>query len=71
MSRLSDQFGQEAARRASRDFRKGLKKKEHYGEKVRIGKSTLPMTYGDLLALKILGVMAAILLLVLLVLGRL
>ena len=31
--------------------------------------STLPMTYGDLLALKILGVMAAILLLVLLVLG--
>lgn len=56
---------------ASRDFRKGLKKKEHYGEKVRIGKSTLPMTYGDLLALKILGVMAAILLLVLLALGRL
>ena len=29
------------------------------------------MTYGDLLALKILGVMAVILLLVLLVLGRL
>ena len=29
------------------------------------------MTYGDLLALKILGVMSAILLLVLLVLGRL
>ena len=55
----------------NRDFQKGLKKKERYGEKVRIGKSTLPMTYGDLLALKILGVMAAILLLVLLVLGRL
>ena len=54
---------------ANRDFQKGLKKKERYGEKVRIGKSTLPMTYGDLLALKILGGMAAILLLVLLVLG--
>lgn len=46
---------------AERDFRKGLEKKKNLEKKVKIGKVTLPMTNGDVLALKILGVLALLL----------
>ena len=50
---------------ATRDFEKGLKKKKKLEEKIKIGKVTLPMTHGDVLALKILGVIAVILIVLL------
>ena len=50
---------------ATRDFEKGLKKKKKLEEKIKIGKVTLPMTHGDVLALKILGVIAVILIVIL------
>lgn len=46
---------------AERDFRKGLEKKKNLEEKAKIGKVTLPMTNGDVFALKILGVLALLL----------
>ena len=50
---------------ATRDFERGLKKKKKLEEKITIGKVTLPMTYGDILALKILGIIAVILIVIL------
>lgn len=50
---------------AIRDFEKDLKKKKKLEEKITIGKVTLPMTYGDILALKILGIIAVILIVIL------
>lgn len=38
---------------ADKDFQKGLKKKKKLEEKVKIGKVTLPITNGDVLAVKI------------------
>lgn len=38
---------------ANKDFQKGLKKKKKLEEKVKIGKVTLPITNGDILAVKI------------------
>lgn len=49
---------------AEKDFKKDLRKKEKLETKVKIGKVTLPMTYGDILALKILGVATVILLVI-------
>ena len=46
---------------ATRNFEKGLKKKKKLEERIKIGKVTLPMTHGDVLALKILGVIPVIL----------
>lgn len=46
---------------AERNFRKGLAKKKKLEEKAQIGKVILPMTNGDVLALKILGVLAFLL----------
>lgn len=46
---------------AEKDFRKGLKQQKKLEEKVKIGKMVLPMTHGDLLALKILAILAVIL----------
>lgn len=45
---------------ADKNYEKGLKKKKKLEEKVIVGKVTLPMTYGDILALKILGIIAII-----------
>ena len=50
---------------ADKDFEKCLKKKKKLEEKVKAGKVTLPMTYGDVLALKILGILAIILIVIL------
>lgn len=50
---------------ATKDFEKGLKKKKKLEEKLKIGKVTLPMTHGDVLALKILGIIAVILIVIL------
>lgn len=50
---------------AARDFEKDLKKKKKLEEKVKIGKVTLPMTHGDVLAFKILGIIAVILIVIL------
>lgn len=50
---------------ATRDFERGLKKKKKLEEKIKIGKATLPMTHGDVLALKILGIIAVILIVIL------
>ena len=50
---------------ADKDFKKGINKKKKYEEKVKIGKVTLPMTHGDVLALKILGILAIILIVIL------
>ena len=49
---------------ADKDFEKSLKKKKKLEEKVKAGKVTLPMTYGDVLALKILGILAIILIVI-------
>ena len=46
---------------AEQDFKKGLEQKKKLEEKAKIGKWTLPMTNGDILALKILGFLAMIL----------
>lgn len=50
---------------AEKDFRKSLKEREDLAKKVQIGKRTLPISRGDLLALKALGIIAVILLAVL------
>lgn len=50
---------------ANKDFKKGLKKKQKLSEKVKIGQNALPITYGDVLALKILGIIALILIVIL------
>ena len=50
---------------ADKDFEKSLKKKKKLEEKVKAGKVTLPMTNGDVLALKILGILAIILIVIL------
>ena len=50
---------------ATRDFEKGLKTKKQLEEKIKIGKVTLPMTHGDVLAFKILGIIAVILIVIL------
>lgn len=50
---------------AERDFKKGLEKKAKLEEKAKIGKVTLPMTNGDVLALKILGILAVVILAIL------
>lgn len=50
---------------ATRDFEKGLKKKRKLEEKIKIGKVTLPMTHGDVLAFKILGIIVVILIVIL------
>lgn len=46
---------------AERDFRKWLQKKKNLKKKAKIGKVTLPMTNGDVLVIKILGVLALLL----------
>jgi hypothetical protein len=46
---------------ADRDFEKDLIKKKKLEEKVKFGAVSLPMTYGDVLAFKILGVIAIML----------
>lgn len=48
-----------------KDFRKSLKEQEKSRKKVRIGKATLPITYGDVLALKVLEIIAIILIVIL------
>lgn len=50
---------------ADKDFKKDLKRREKLKEKVTIGKITLPITHGDVLAFKILGVIAVILIVIL------
>ena len=50
---------------ANKNFRKSLKEQEKLRKKVQIGKVTLPITYGDTLALKVLGVIAIILIVIL------
>lgn len=50
---------------ADKDFEKSLKKKEKLVEKFKVGKVTLPMTHGDVLALKILGIIAIIFIVIL------
>lgn len=50
---------------ADKDFRKSLKEQEKSRKKVRIRKATLPITYGDVLALKVLGIIAIILIVIL------
>ena len=50
---------------ATRNFEKGLKKKKKLEERIKIGKVTLPMTHGDVLAFKILGIIAVILIVIL------
>ena len=50
---------------ADKDFEKSLKKKEKLVEKVKVGNVTLPMTHGDVLALKILGIIAIIFIVIL------
>jgi hypothetical protein len=52
---------------AAKDFERDLKKKKKLEEKVKFGKRTLPITYGDILAFKILAVMAAILIAILVI----
>lgn len=61
LSRKSERF----RKWADKDFRKSLKQMEHLEEKVKIGKRTLPMTHGDILALKFLGIITIILIVVL------
>lgn len=43
---------------ANKDFHKSLKEQEKLKKKVQIGKVTLPITYGDTLTFKVLGVIA-------------
>lgn len=50
---------------ANSNFEKTLKKKKKLEEKVKVGKVTLPMTYGDVLAFKILGIIAIIIIVIL------
>lgn len=50
---------------ADKDFKKGLNKSEKLEEKVTVGKWTLPMTHGDVLTLKFLGIIAIILMMIL------
>lgn len=50
---------------AAKNFEKGLKQKKELEEKVKIGQVVLPLTYGDVLALKILGIIVAILIVIL------
>ena len=50
---------------ADKDFKKGINKKKKLEEKVKIGKVTLPMTHGDVLALIILGSLAITLIVIL------
>ncbi len=50
---------------AEKDFRNWLKLEEKFAQKVRIGKVTLPMTYGDAFALIVLGVIGLILMVIL------
>lgn len=54
---------------ADKDYKKGLKKKKKLEEKVTMGKGkvTLPMTHGDVLAFKIIGVIFAILFMVMVI----
>ncbi|MFR5601694.1 MAG: hypothetical protein ACLTKI_04770 [Lachnospiraceae bacterium] len=54
---------------ADKDYEKGLEEKKKLEEKVTIGKGKviLPMTHGDVLAFKILGVIFAILILVMVI----
>lgn len=61
LSRKSEKF----RKWANKDFRKGLDQKKNLEEKVKIGKRVLPMTYGDVLALKILGIIAILLIVIL------
>ncbi len=49
---------------ALRDFQKSLKQKKKLEEKVKAGKRTLPVTHGDVLALKICGVIVAVIIIV-------
>lgn len=49
---------------ADKDFKKDLERRKKLKEKVTIGKKTLPMTHGDVLAFKILGVIAVILIVI-------
>ncbi len=50
---------------AEQDFKKGLETKAKLEEKAKIGKATLPMTNGDVLALKILGILAVVIIAIL------
>lgn len=50
---------------AKKDFRKDLQRKKKLESKVVIGKHMLPITYGDVLAFKILGVVILLLVVVL------
>lgn len=50
---------------ADKDFEKSLKKMEKLEEKVKVGKVILPMTHGDVLAFKILGIISIILIVIL------
>lgn len=50
---------------ADKDFRKSLKNQEKLKKKVQIGKRTLPITYGDIFALKVLVIIAVILIIIL------
>lgn len=52
---------------ADKDFTKSLKKEQQLQEKVKIGKHVWPMTYGDVLALKVSGVLAVILIVILVI----
>jgi hypothetical protein len=46
---------------ADQDYAKYLKQKEQLEQKVKVGRTTLPMTNGDVLALKFLGVIVIVL----------
>jgi hypothetical protein len=50
---------------ANKDFEKDLKKRKKLEEKVKLGKVSLPLTYGDILVFKILGIIVIILIVVL------
>lgn len=50
---------------ADKDFRKSLKKQEKLRKKVQIEKMILPITYGDVLAFKVLVMIAVILIVIL------
>jgi hypothetical protein len=52
---------------AAKDFERDLKKKKKLEQRVKFGKRTLPITYGDILAFKILAVIAAILIAILVI----
>lgn len=50
---------------ADKDFRKSLKNQEKLKKKVQIRKKILPITYGDVFALKVLAIIAVILIVIL------